>query len=588
MKKSWYSSFCNNKFNRFLKNLDKEFVEEKEIILEKANISLDYVEYTSMWIMNILISYLVCLIALSIIYIFYPNIITIILLISIPLLSVLINISMYLYIPNIFINKREESIDRFLPYAINYISSMAVAGVSPSEIFVTLSTISVYGEIQIEARRIAKEINLMGIDSITALKHAIELSPSKKFVSFLQGIIGTIQSGSDLNSYLGNVSDKFLEEDLIERKKNLELLSVVAEAFVISVIAFPIFLVIILSIMGFFGGSMDVSIQILFIFSFLILPLVYIAFYVLVRSASAENLTKYSPDINVIEFSYFKEHKKEILILTISVLIAFIFTLLSYFALYIQNIEPTIYFNFDIVFIVFLIIIFPLSYYLHLKNKEKKEIQERLPDFLIEISDSITSGMTTFEAIKSAEKGRYGKLNKEIKKMKSQLSWNLSVSDVFSNFSSRVKSGIIQRIVITINEGLLMGGKTAEIFKAASKEVNQVNSIEHQRKANMSIYMSVIILCFFVFLAIILILDKTIFESFFELQLKQATQISGIINISKIDPILLKYSLFSFVYVQSIGAGILAGYMMDGKVTSGFRYACVLAIISFLVFKLLF
>ena len=100
---------------------------------------------------------------------------------------------------------------------------MAVAGVSPAEIFQTISTISVYGEIQTEAKRIAKEITVMGIDNITALKNAIDMSPSRKFISFLQGMIGTIQSGSDLNSYLTNVSDKYLEDDLIVMTKSEEL-----------------------------------------------------------------------------------------------------------------------------------------------------------------------------------------------------------------------------------------------------------------------------------------------------------------------------------------------------------------------------
>jgi uncharacterized membrane protein YeaQ/YmgE (transglycosylase-associated protein family) len=46
--------------------------------------------------------------------------------------------------------------------------------------------------------------------------------------------------------------------------------------------------------------------------------------------------------------------------------------------------------------------------------------------------------------------------------------------------------------------------------------------------------------------------------------------------------------LYSFVFVQSIGAGILSGFMMDGKLSSGIRYSCILGIISFIIFKLTF
>jgi len=336
------------------------------------------------------------------------------------------------------------------------------------------------------------------------------------------------------------------------------------------------------------GGSMDFSIFVLFIFSFAFLPIIYLAFYVLIRSTTSESISKYVPIKKSDQLSFFKEYKSPIFIFSFSAILSLIFIATIYILVYQGVFQRSLYLDLDVIFLVFLFLITPVSFYLHLKHKEKKDMQERLPDFLIEVSDSLSSGMNTFEAIKVAEKGRYGKLNDEIRKMKAQLSWNLSVREVFVNFSERVKSGIIQRIVVTINEGLIMGGNTEKLFKAAAKEVNQVNNIENQRKANMSIYMSVIVLCFFVFLAIILILEQTIFTSFFDLQSKQVAQIGNVIKISQVDPVLLKYALFSFVYVQAIGSGLLAGYMMDGKVVSGVRYACVLALISFFVFKLLF
>jgi hypothetical protein len=46
--------------------------------------------------------------------------------------------------------------------------------------------------------------------------------------------------------------------------------------------------------------------------------------------------------------------------------------------------------------------------------------------------------------------------------------------------------------------------------------------------------------------------------------------------------------LYSFAFVQSIGAGLLAGFMMDGKLASGVRFSVVLGFISILMFKLLF
>ena len=149
-----------------------------------------------------------------------------------------------------------------------------------------------------------------------------------------------------------------------------------------------------------------------------------------------------------------------------------------------------------------------------------------------------------------------------------------------------MKSAIVQRIVIAINKALIMGGKTPKIFKAAAEEVQQINQIEHQRKSIMSIYAIVIVVCFFVFLGIILILKGTIFASFFEIQSNQVAEAAGVIKLSVFNPLMLNYTLFSFVFVQSIGNGMLAGFMMDGKLSSGIRYSLILGVISIIVFKM--
>ena len=588
MRSTSYSSFCQKLFgNYFIKQKTQKqiFI---NLLLEKANIQLSYEEYASTAVFTSILAFILSLISMIILYAIIPNTFLLYLIIILPFIATTISAIAFYYLPEYLTKKRANNIDRFLPYAINFISSMAGAGVSPSEIFQTLSTIDVYGEIQIEAKRITKEIKIMGIDNITALKHAIELSPSRKFKSFIQGMIGTIQSGSDLQNYLVNIVDKYLEEDIVERKKNLDLLAVVAESFVIAVIAFPIFLVIILSIMGFFGGSMSTSISVLYIFSFLVLPATYFGFYILISSTTTSEISKIQQERNMNLRQYYDLYKTPISIFVLSLIVFFAFALTILILANYGYFKSNIYLLADIVLIGILIIIGPVSIYQHQKNKEKWDMQDRLPDFLTEVGDSLTAGMTALEAIKVAEKGRYGKLGPEIKKMKAQLSWNISVRDVFNNFANRMRSGIIKRIVVTINEGLMMGGHNSRIFKAAATEVNQVNQIEHQRKANMAVYMSVILLCFFVFLAIILIIDKTIFSTFFDLQTNQAESAQGIIQFNVIDQLQLEYALFSFVFVQSIGAGVLAGYMMDGKLASGVRYGIVLAIISFIVFKLLF
>ncbi len=575
------------RWTKIFSKIPDEELTERNLELEKAGILIDYIQYSRRTLVALIAGGIVTIFISLFLHYLLPSELTLLLILLLPVLVVASIGLIYLYYPKYRTKKRAYQIDLFLPYAINFINSMAVAGISPSDIFTTLSTIDLYGELQTEIKKIAKEINIMNVDSITALKHAIEISPSRKFQEFLQGIIGTIQSGSELHIYLQNSVDKLMEDDFVERKKDLDLLGVIAEIFVTCAIAFPIFLVIILTVFGFFGNSSVSSITILNIFSLFMMPLIYAGFYLLIRSTSLEDLNRIYSKEHLTFRKYLKEYETHFLILFLTLLIIAI----SYTILRLLDdkgfISFTFYEQLDFLFLAILLLIGPIGIYNYMQTQKKKQIQYRLPNFLIEVSDSLSTGATIFDAIKVASKSHYGRLSNEIKKMKAQLSWNIAVKEILLDFTERMKSAIVHRVVLSLNKGLTMGGNTPKIFRAAAIEVGQVNRLENQRKASMSIYTVVILVCFFVFLAIIIIMNLTIFKSFFDLQGKQVGRIAGVV-FNAVDRTQLKYSLYSFVFVQSIGAGILSGFMMDGKISSGIRYSCILGIISFVIFKLTF
>ncbi len=287
MKSTNYSRFCRRIFSN---TFDKFNINEtsKNWLLEKANISMVYKEYYSMVFMNIIIGFFSSFFSSMVIYLIFPNQITAILILIISSIIPIIIGLYYISLPSAKSKERGKNIDHFLPYATNFINTMSVAGISPAEIFETLSNVKLYGEIQKEAQKITTEINLMGIDTITALKNAIHISPSEKLKEFIQGMIGVIQSGSELGPYFNRCVEKYMESDLFERKRNLESLAVMAEAFVVTVIAFPLFLVIILSIMGLTSGG--ISFDFLFILAFLILPMSYFGFYIMMKSGMGESV----------------------------------------------------------------------------------------------------------------------------------------------------------------------------------------------------------------------------------------------------------------------------------------------------------
>lgn len=287
MKSTKYTRFCRRLFANIFERFDISET-SKNRLLEKADICIVYKEYYSMILMNIIIGFIATFISTIMFYLIIPHSITALLILVI---SSVVPVGIGLYYISLPVSKtksRGKNIDRYLPYATNFINTMSVAGISPAEIFEALSTVDLYGEIQKEAQKITMEINMMGIDSITALKNAIRISPSEKFKEFIQGMLGVIQSGSELGPYFERCVEKYMESDLVERKRNLESLAVMAEAFVVTVIAFPLFLVIIFSIMGLTSGGIDFFFM--GILAFIILPLAYVGFYVMMSSGMGQSV----------------------------------------------------------------------------------------------------------------------------------------------------------------------------------------------------------------------------------------------------------------------------------------------------------
>jgi len=288
----------------------------------------------------------------------------------------------------------------------------------------------------------------------------------------------------------------------------------------------------------------------------------------------------------------YEKDKNIIILLIISLSISFLLFLIGILILLDMAEFAYDFLNaFDFIVFGLLTAIGPIGFYNHIKASRKKAVEEQLPDFLREISSSTSSGMTIFDAIISASQGDHGRLTPELEKMAAQLSWGISVNEALNNFGKRINTPSVKRIVVTINKALDIGGNTSAVFDAAAKEIDQSKLVEQQRKAEMSLYSIVIFISFFVFLAVIMIINQTIFTAIFDLQDKMpagAKVGASNLQISTIDPQALKDTFFIFVLVQSLGGGLLGGFMMDGKLSSGVRFGFVLVLISFFLFKFMF
>jgi len=175
-----------------------------------------------------------------------------------PIIIVLIPVMVYFMMmmgPGSKAKARGHKIDKRISATMSFISAMASANVNIDVIFKELSRQEQYGEIREEAEWITRDTELLGYDILTAIKRAADRTPSQKFQDFLQGVVTTSTSGGELKPYFLLKAEQYEKDNKLELKSQMETLGMLAESFVTVGVAFPLFLVVILSIMSIISGS---------------------------------------------------------------------------------------------------------------------------------------------------------------------------------------------------------------------------------------------------------------------------------------------------------------------------------------------
>ncbi len=168
---------------------------------------------------------------------------------------------------------RGRKIDQRISPAMSFVSAMASADVNIDQIFKELGRQKIYGEVAEEAAWISRDTELLGVDILTAIRNGAQRSPSKRFQDFLQGVVTTATSGGQLKPYFLLKAEQYERENKLAQLQRVETMGLLAETFVTVVVAFPLFLVIIIAIFAIIGGGGVFMIDVLWAIVGLMIPL---------------------------------------------------------------------------------------------------------------------------------------------------------------------------------------------------------------------------------------------------------------------------------------------------------------------------
>ncbi len=157
--------------------------------------------------------------------------------------------------PSSTAKRRGAEIDRKIGPAMSFVSAMASADVNIDQIFRDLAQEKIYGAVSEEAAWITRDTELLGVDILSAIRAGANRTPSKRFQDFLQGVVTTATSGGQLKPYFLLKAEQYQRENKLDALRRTETMGLLAETFVTVVVAFPLFLVIIIAIFAIIGSG---------------------------------------------------------------------------------------------------------------------------------------------------------------------------------------------------------------------------------------------------------------------------------------------------------------------------------------------
>src|SRR3989344_4616066 len=206
---------------------------------------------------------------------------------------------------------------------------------------------------------------------------------------------------------------------------------------------------------------------------------------------------------------------------------------------------------------------FLISFLIYQRNQKEKE--EMFLAFSRDLVENVKSGTPIGRSIHNLNNRNYGTLSPHVRKLSSQITLGIPLSNALETFASDTESKVIARSVGLISEAEKAGGKIETVLESVANLVTQGYLI------------------FLVFIIIMLVLEYKILPLVTDLSIPSGEtglnvgigQRGGIENFSA--------PLFIMILIQSFFAGLVIGKISEGSIKQGYKHSFILFSLTLLI-----
>jgi len=464
----------------------------------------------------------------------------------------------FLLVPMSKASDRSSTLEREMPFAASYVSVMAAGGIAPYSSFKRLSEVNLLPGMKSEAREIIKDVEIFGIDPLTAIEQAAKKNPLDIFKDFLSGYASTVIIGGDIRHFLERKAEDIFRARALRVRAAAERLGMLLETFIIVNVMMSLCFYIMFSVQNIgVGGGSGGDLTTIILYTFVLSPMLSIMFVYLAHSMQ--------PKTPVTEMRPYKVF-----------MICSIVGMTLFFVLFLSG-SFGVLSRMPVALALGLFISTAPAAVVHGRLSSKKTSTEQgMNSFLRDLTEVRKTGLSPEKCIESLSHREYGVFSKELRKISSEISWGIPLKKVMMDFISRTRSWMTQIVMFLLVETVDVGGGTIEMIESLARFNNLTQEVEKEKKSSTRPY---IMMPYFA--ALLLVITTSLMLGF----TTGTIGVAGAAPPPGMDWIRQVFMTSSIFYSYMVG--IVAGKISEESISAGFKHAAILVVISAIAAELL-
>jgi flagellar protein FlaJ len=480
-----------------------------------------------------------------------------------------------------------------------------------------------YGDAAKEFRQVVSDMDFCGYDQFTAIQRLADTTPSDKLRFFLSELSSTYRSIGNAEVFLDGKLREMQKEAEINQRSYLSSLGAIAEMYITLFVAGPLFVVIVIMVIGLISGSDPL---ILALVVYLMLPIGTVIFlllldalgqtYIIKRIQMPRSTVPLYPQLTVVEskedetplFEKLRKYDKRLrflefirhpglaireepsLVFVFSVPISLIAGVILYLATVKVLFNPYMIYEWgmavdDVIIVMLLIALIPyaLSYRSYVRRIDK--VEGALPDFCRQLSSLVKYNMTLTHAIElTAQEGR-SYIQEDIRMLSRDLLWGEKLSSALKRFADRMKNLSVDRLVILLSQTEHFTNDLSLTIDLQYHEAKSRESLKRERKSDMGVYIVIVFMAFGVFVFVQAIMS----EVFLNIMMENSDALSYLSSSTGagFPAQLYQMIIYHSVLIHGFCSGLVAGMMGTGSIKGGVLYSCIMLSCGSIAFLLI-